>query len=127
MNRHDDFFPLGPKPSTTGTIFYLLFGPLLWAGQLTVAYGGHTLACVRGSSPELADAIVIVVTALALVALTGFLIWQDRCARALGQPALPARDRATDSMARLLVVLSLPAVLWGGATVGLVAACVAGR
>ncbi|MCR4264673.1 hypothetical protein [Nitratireductor sp. ZSWI3] len=127
MPKRNTFFPPAPKPSTTGTLVYMLFGPLVWAVQFTLAYGGHTLVCARGGAPWISDVVVLAATALTAVLLVCFLVWQERCAGAFGQPAPPRRDRPTDGIARILAFLSLVAVFWGGATVGLLDACVLGR
>ncbi|MDN3722028.1 hypothetical protein QW131_29680 [Roseibium salinum] len=104
-----------------------MFGPLVWAGHLTIVYGGHTLLCLRGELAGVADVYVLTITAAAVLILGAFVFRIASWERVMGLLTGEDANRTTRRTARLLAILSLIAVLWSGATVGLVAACVQGR
>ena len=114
-------------PSTTGTLLYILAGPINWALQFTAVYGGHTLACALGASAALATAMLIALTAAAAFAMVLFLLMQDRAARLSGLRENTAGRRSYDLTARVLAFLSLVAIIWTGGTALLLDACVQGR
>lgn len=124
----DGFIKSGQDHSTGSTLFFITFGPLVWAGQLTLLYGGHTLICFYGGAALLADLLVIGISMPLALMLLVFIARPDRSARALQMRNLPpTRGRPIGSIARLLAVLSLVAVLWTGSTAWLVSACTQGR
>lgn len=127
MSERKDFFPPTRKPSTTGTLLYLLFGMLVWAAHLTIVYGGHTLLCALGFPPQATDWLVIAATAGAALAVVFFLARQKWWARTLGLPPGGRPDRPLDLIARLTAILSLVAITWAGAAVAFVASCAQGR
>lgn len=127
MAKDGNFFRSGREPSTAGTLVFLMFGPLVWAGHLTLVYGGHTLVCLRGGMADAAGMYVLAVTVVAVLIVCSFIFQLERWARAMGLLTGEDANRTTHRIARLLAILSLIAVLWSGATVGLVSACVQGR
>lgn len=127
MSEREDFFPPTKKPSTTGTLLYLMFGLLVWAAHLTIIYGGHTLLCALGFPPQASDWLVIVTTAGAALAIAFFLARQKWWAQMLALPPDGHPDRPLDLIAHLAAVLSLVAVIWAGAAVAFVASCAQGR
>lgn len=126
MARHNETTPI-PQPSTTGTLFYLLFGLIVWAAQLTLLYGAHTLVCALGASTAINTVIVGSVTIIAAAALLLLLLFQNRAARICGLPPR-AEDRGTyDAITRTVCLLSLIAVFWTGMTAVIIEACAQGR
>ncbi len=87
MNAWNHFFRTGTRASIVGTLAYMLFGPLTWAVQLTLVYGGHTLTCATGGGAALADWIVIAVSLVAALVVVVFLLMQDSMADVLGLAA----------------------------------------
>lgn len=100
-------------------ILYLLSGPLVWAAHLTIVYGGHTLACARGGGPELAAWIIYAATALGVATLIGAIVYALRQHQAESDPVL----RFQHDVMGLMAFLSMAGVIWGGATVALIAPC----
>ncbi|WP_265518670.1 hypothetical protein [Nitratireductor luteus] len=123
MSEREDFFPPTRKPSTTGTLVYLMFGLLVWAAHLTIVYGGHTLLCALGFPPEAASWLVIAATAGAMLVVVCFLTWRKPWARMTSLPP----DRTIDLIARLIAILSLVDILWAGAAIAFVTSCSQGR
>jgi len=98
----------------------VLIGPILWALHFTALYMTHTLVCVSLASeaPKLIPFIIIFATILAAAPILLFLFWPRLLARWHGDSG--AFLRAT---LKLLLVLSLIAILWGGITGFIVPAC----
>jgi hypothetical protein len=127
MSDLDDLLAPRPKPSTLGTLVYILFGLIAWAVQLTLVYAGHTLACRLGWQAATADALVLGVSVVPAVAVVAFLAAPAPFARWLGlHPGMDDR-RVYDRFARAVAVLATVAILWTGATALLVTACTQGR
>ncbi len=115
------------KPSTAGTLLFILFGPLIWAAHFTLSYGSHTLLCRLEAQADRAAVFVIVTTAVAVAILSWFVIRSDAFSRYFGISAREERARAVMVIAALLAGLSIIGVLWGGMTVSFLSACVQGR
>ncbi len=127
MSELDDLLAPRPKPSTVGTLVYILFGLIVWAVQLTLVYGGHTLVCRLGWSPAWADAMVVGVSVVPAVAVVAVLAAPAPVARRLGlHPGMDDR-RVYDRFARAVAALATVAILWTGATALVVSACTQGR
>jgi hypothetical protein len=123
LPRHDDH----PRPSAVGTIVYLILGPILWAVQLTVIYGGSTLLCVTGVPPGASTALVALTTAAAFIAGAGAMLFRATVARWFGvSPGAEGRS-TLDALARLLDLLSLVAILWTGSAAVVLQACIVAR
>jgi hypothetical protein len=116
-----------PRASATGTLAYLLLGPLIWAVQLTLIYGGHTLLCVAESPPASPMALVAGTTAAAFLATAVALFFRTALARGFGIGPDAAGRGTLVALARLLDLLSLFAIAWSGSTIALLEACVAAR
>lgn len=113
-------------PSTLGTLVYILWGPIGWGGQLTLVYVGHTVFCALGATP-LVDVLIGLATAFAMASIAPIILaptWPGALVR------LHPQDADAGSLmviARWLAVLASLAVLWTGATLLLVDACMFAR
>lgn len=126
MSRWDDFFPNGSRPSTVGTLVFLLYGLLVWFAQFSAIYAAHTLACLSlAGAAVLSDVLALSATAAALLVLMLHLIWPHSVARLLGVPAetVESLRLAAQAMSALAGI----AVLWSGAAILLVDACAQAR
>jgi hypothetical protein len=111
------------RPSTVGTLVYLVLGLIVWAIQLTAIYMAHTLVCTIGAPASIASTFVFVLSAAIAIALVVALLNGDKVAVALGVAA-DARGRTTyDAIFRLIAVLSIIAIVWSGATALIVTSC----
>lgn len=118
-----------PNPSLVGTLVYLLIGPLGWGLHLTAIYSLTTLLCALATrgNPSLVGAVgpvilLATVVAGAVVALSALKPETPR--RLLGVRTGAAHQSAfLDRAMRLLAVLSLIAIAWGGATVTIIGPC----
>jgi hypothetical protein len=110
-----------------GTLAYILFGPIMWALQLGIVYGGHTVICTSGAPAGFAQIIVLAITAFAALTLLAFLLGQRHAARFFGLLEETAGRRTYDSLSRIIGILSMIAIIWAGGTALLVTACVQGR
>ena len=103
-----------------GDFVACLFGPLVWAAHLFVAYATEALGCGPvPASPRQMVWIITIATLVALAALAGFLAWQFR-----------ARPRRADEESLFLrqlsiglALLAMLAVIWGGAHAPLLTPC----
>lgn len=127
MSDLQDLLRPRPKPSTPGTLIYLLFGPILWAIQLTVVYGGHTLVCSQGGTAAAAHSMTLVVSAVIGIADLAFLLAPGAFARGLGLTRDMDARRAYERVAWVGGALALVAIVWTGTTVLVVDACLQGR
>ncbi|MEX0405587.1 hypothetical protein ABGN05_07945 [Aquibium sp. LZ166] len=127
MDRLDELLTPNPKPSTVGTLVYILFGPILWALQFTLIYGGHTLACSQGATPAAGEWLVYAASIVPAVIVLVFLVVQTPFARILGLTRAMEDRRAYDRIAWAVALLSEFAIVWTGATALVVAACTQGR
>lgn len=111
------------RPSTVGTLVYLLLGLIIWAIQFTAIYMVHTLVCTVGAPASIASTFVFILSAAIAIALVVALINGDKLARVLGVGA-DAQGRTTyDGIFRLIAILSIVAIVWSGATALIVMAC----
>lgn len=129
MTKAGDFFRSGPEPSTAGTLLYVMFGLIVWAGQFTIVYAGHTLACALALAPPFVDILIIAVTLAALAAIATFLIWPRRMARLfrIRADALGQTGDAILHIARAIAILSAIAVTWSGGALAFVSVCALSR
>lgn len=115
MKAGNDISPIA------GMIFYLLGGPLIWAGHLFLIYGPQSALCafritgVAEVDVWLVWAVTGGVTLLAVLALI-YLLWQPRqVARVFrATPYLDDEGSFHSTVMRLLTMLSLAGVLWAG-------------
>lgn len=100
--------------------FIVLIGPILWAVHFTALYLTHTLVCVSLSrdAPSLIPIIIGIATLLAAAPILLFLFWPRLLGRWHGDSG--AFLRAT---LKLLLVLSLVAIVWGGISGFMVPGC----
>jgi hypothetical protein len=101
---------------------WLLFGPAVWAVHFTLLYGAHTLLCALagGAATRVVPLVVITATAAALAILTVPLVRAPTSYRRPPPDPVSAFIRSTTVW---LLVLSVIAVLWAGATALIVTAC----
>jgi hypothetical protein len=117
-----------PVASVTGTLVYLLFGPLLWAAHLTIIYGASTLICAMGEGDPAAardvGVVILVATAVAL-AVISFTAAYPRPARTLLKVRSNSASTAAflDRAMQTLAVLSFIGIAWAGATVVMITPC----
>ena len=117
----------GTHEPLAGALFYILFGPIVWAIHLTLVYLGHTLLCALGVSfgalaPGVVSFSVIIVTAVALIVLTVAVVAANSRARAFGNRGSGAmffRDRIMMALA----LLSGFGVAWEGASALIIEPC----
>lgn len=114
------WFKEGPGSFALITILVLI-GPILWAIHFTALYLTHTLVCVSltRDAPVLIPIIIGVATLFAAAPILLFLFWPRLLGRLHGDSG--AFLRAT---LKLLLVLSLVAIVWGGIGGFMVPACV---
>jgi hypothetical protein len=116
-----------PRPALIGSIVYLLFGLIVWSIHLTVIYGGHTLLCTGGLSSDWSTRLIVGATVLAALATAAALLAQDRLAAILGLSRESSGRGTLVSIARLLNVLALVAIVWSGGTAAVLEACAPAR
>lgn len=113
----------GPRYGTAiAALVYMLFGPLIWAGHLTLVYGAHTLICARNLGPGWASTVVYGVTALGLgilFAAMAYAVSRRRAADAAGETVF----RFEHDIMGLMALLSAVGVAWGGLTAVFIGAC----
>lgn len=114
--------------SATGTIFYILLGPVLWAAHLTLIYFLHSMLCAHVVAVHAIPALVVVATGVAVVVIALPMLAPKAASsvfRASGWS-----EEALSFYARLmrgLALLSLAGVVWGGATALVIPECAALR
>lgn len=113
----------GARPSTVGTLVYMLFGLIVWAVQFTTIYMTHTLVCTVGAPGAIASTLVVVVSAATAIGLVFALVRTDKLAVALGVNADAAGRTTYDGVFRILAILSVIAIVWTAATAFVVMAC----
>ncbi|WP_367716634.1 hypothetical protein AB2N04_01780 [Nitratireductor sp. GISD-1A_MAKvit] len=123
-SRHNDD---DRKPSTPGTLLFILLGPLIWAAHFTLSYGSHTLLCRLEAQAATTTLFVTATSLVAVALLSWFLIKPDAFSRSLGIADRKEHAQPLKMIAMLLAGLSIMAVLWGGLTVSFLSACVQGR
>lgn len=116
------------RASTTGAIFFILFGPIVWAGHLLVVYGGHAVLCATGVASNWSLPIVPLLlwgtTGAALILLTVGLLWAPRLRRLLGVASgIEDQNGWLEHLMRLLATLSLFGVVYAGVAVLVVPQC----
>jgi hypothetical protein len=110
------------RPSTVGTLVYLLFGLIVWAAHFTIVYGAHASMCANGFSNDSIVAVILVATGLAIALLVVSLFSRASLS------ALALRGRVRDEVtywkiSRLVILVSIGAVAWSGVTISIVTAC----
>lgn len=118
----------GQTRSTFGTILFVLFGPLVWAGHLLAIYGSHASLCEFGVPERLGLPIMPMLLAAATIgamALLGAgLAWPERLRVLLAAGAGPGAETSWLIMLmRLLTGLSLLGVAYAGISILLVPDC----
>ena len=113
---------------TIGTVLFVLFGPIVWAGHLLVTYGGHASLCAFGvtSIGRLPTLPVLLwsATAAALALLAGGLLWPSGVRRLLRvESSLETENRWLEGLMRLLTGQSLLGVAYAGVAILLVPNC----
>lgn len=98
----------------------ILIGPILWAIHFTALYLTHTLVCVSlaRDAPALIPIIIGMATLLAAAPILLFLFWPRLLSRWHGDSGTFLR-----ATLKLLLVLSLVAIVWGGISGFMVPAC----
>ncbi len=117
----------GTHEPLAGALFYILFGPIVWAIHLTLVYLGHTLLCALGVSfgalaPGVVSFSVIIVTAVALIVLTVAVVAANSRARAFGNRGSGAMF-FMDRVMMTLALLSGIGVAWEGASALIIEPC----
>ena len=112
-------FKEGPGSFALITIMVLI-GPILWAIHFAALYLTHTLVCasLTRDAPALIPVIIGIATLLAAAPILLFLFWPNLLGRWHGDSG--AFLRAT---LKLLLVLSLVAIVWGGISGFMVPMC----
>ncbi len=120
----------GAQPSTAGTIFYLLIGPIVWSAHLTALYFSQSMLCAHRLA-ELTIAgvgvvpfIIVTATAVALAMLIAAMLAPaalERLANASGGSRSEMAFRRRVMMA--LAILSATGVAWAGATILMLPTC----
>ncbi|MHC1551641.1 hypothetical protein [Phyllobacterium sp. K27] len=116
--------------SITSAVLVLLIGPLLWAVHFTLVYGYQSAFCAisnqgngEGSSTAVVVAIVVM-TACAAFGLAAALYWPVTLTRWLRyHPRSKATWLFSVRVTRLLILISLAGVLWGGAAALVIDTC----
>lgn len=100
--------------------FIVLIGPVLWAVHFTALHLTHTLICVslNRDTPALIPIIIGIATLLAAAPILLFLFWPRLLGRWHGDS-----DTFLRATLKLLLVLSLVAIVWGGISGFMVPGC----
>jgi hypothetical protein len=118
----------GGRAGLAPTLFYLLFGPVVWAVHLTIIYGAHTLVCARAPGVRVlgldATVLIVIVTTVVALALLPLSVLAWRVHPAAG---ISDGERFYPRLMTLLAVLSACGIVWAGAAALIVAPCVALR
>jgi len=98
----------------------VLIGPILWAIHFTALYLTHTLVCISltRDAPALIPIIIGIATLLAAAPILLFLFWPRLLGHWHGDSGTFLR-----ATLKLLLVLSLVAILWGGISGFMVPGC----
>ncbi|WP_102960569.1 hypothetical protein [Mangrovicella endophytica] len=117
-----------------GALFFLLWGPILWAGHLTIAYGGQALLCTLAASSADFDAatairLLIGVTTLAsgLASVFGAVVPRLPFRLLLRRRPVDADDGTLIGIMRLLSALASLGILFAGVTTAVLPVCAQGR
>jgi hypothetical protein len=113
----------GRRPSTIATIVFLLWGLIVWGLQFSFVYVGHTWLCALGWQDEASLILVGVATVLSATLIAPVVFAPARLSRLTGLERQGADARSLHTIARLIGVLSLVAVVWTGAAALIVQAC----
>jgi hypothetical protein len=114
---------------TIGVFLYILFGPLVWAGYLTVTYGTQSSLCAfdigewpAGANP-LVSSLMIAATLMGIAALA-VAVWQPHAIHRWLVPGKPPVDISFLTwVMRALSVLSILAILYAGVASVVLPAC----
>lgn len=112
----------------TGKLFYLLFGPIVWAFHLAMIYAAHAMLCVRsdlldGARANSIASLIVAATAVAL-ALLVLAMFTEIPRRHNADKSGPAAATSFDqSVMASLALLSAIGVTWAGATALIVDSC----
>ncbi len=114
------------RPSTLGTLVFIMWGLIGWGGQLTAIYIGHTWVCALGLPVYATDLLAAVLTAGAFAAVLPVAVVPARIARL---PRLGSDDNGFHiaRIARIIALLSLVAIVWTGMTAFFVESCTLAR
>lgn len=118
----------GRTGSIFGTILFVLFGPLVWAGHLLAVYASHASLCEFGVLDLLGLPIIPMLlaaaTAGALALLGAGLAWPQRLRGLLAAGVSQGAETSWLTMLmRLLTGLSLLGVAYAGISILLVPHC----
>jgi hypothetical protein len=116
------------RAPTFGTMVFVLFGPLIWAGHLLVAYGGHASLCEFEVLSLWGFPVVPVLlwgaTGGALLALIFGLLWPGSIRRLLrAENDIEDENRWLEGLMRLLAALSLFGVVYAALAIFMVPYC----
>lgn len=107
---------------------FIIYGPICWALQLTLIYGGQSVLCAFGADSRLITATVLAMSVLTMAfAGVGF-IWPASVFKFLAGAKAPGEQRAfLRVVMRLLTGLALLAMFYAGLGAVLLPACAALR
>lgn len=115
------------QASIVGTLVFMLFGPLVWGAQMTLAYAAHASLCAAGDRLPLgAGALPWVlggVGLLALVVLGTALAWPAPLRHLLRAPGETEEGSFAQGVMRLLALLALFGSVFLSMTMLLVPLC----
>lgn len=115
--------------SIVGTLLFMLFGPLIWAADLLVVYGGHASYCAAGDRlPGDAEAVLPMLlwaaTAAAGLIIAAGIVWPSLVRTVLrAMPATSPEAGFMERVMRWLALLSLFGVAFMGLALTLVPIC----
>lgn len=114
------------RPSTLGTLVFIMWGLIGWGGQLTAIYIGHTWACALSLPANATDMLAAVLTAGAFAAVLPVAVIPARIARL---PRLGSDDNGFHVawISRVIALLSLVAIVWTGMTALFIESCLLSR
>lgn len=107
---------VAPKTESIGELLLCFAGPMVWAGHFFIMYGAEALACTAVPAHARNTIFLVIATAttaIALVTLVGFVVWdfaRSRSSRQAGSGfdgSSFLRDTGT-----ALAVLAMLGVLW---------------
>lgn len=119
-----------PRPSTAGTILYLLVGPITWSAHFALLYFVQSMLCAHGLAGRgvagvgIVPAFITVATAAALTLLLAAIFAPDAASRLARADSGSASDRSfRRKVMAALALLSAFGVAWAGLAAFVIPAC----
>ena len=103
------------------TVIRWFSGLIIWAAHFLIVYASESLVCTRGGGAPMHATIVVTVSIVALILLSGITVYSWRDASTARAPNSAFMDR----LAAALALLGMLAVLWAALPAVFISACLA--